>query len=91
MHKVYKPGEEPADYNFEEMCPHCDEQIPVVIDDGCFEYKTTCPVCGKPLMLCGLCRMDYMDGFPLAGYRNCGQNCWEDLARREGEEKRNQY
>lgn len=61
MHKVYKPGECPADYNYEEGCPYCDEAIPVVIDNECFDYRATCPVCGKPLMLCTLCRWDAED------------------------------
>ena len=58
MHKVFKPDEAPEDYNFEEYCPHCDECIPVIIDDKCFSYEMKCPVCGKTLMLCTLCQMD---------------------------------
>lgn len=61
MHKVYKPSECPKDYNYEETCPHCDDAIPVVIDDDCFNYTTICPVCGKPMMLCTLCRWDAED------------------------------
>lgn len=81
MHKVYKPDKTPKKYNYGETCPHCDEVIPVVIDDGCFHYKATCPVCGKTLMLCVLCSWDYQDGETLMGYRECGQNCWIDLER----------
>lgn len=83
MHKAYKPGEYPKDYNYEEMCPHCDEQIAVVIDNNCFNYHMTCPACGKPLMLCNLCRWDYTDGELLTGYNKCGQNCHKDLERHE--------
>ena len=79
MHKLYKPGNAPDGYNYEERCPHCDEAIPVVIDNDCFDYRATCPVCGKPMMLCGLCRMDVTDGFPLTGYNACGQKCYADL------------
>lgn len=83
MHKVYKPSECPNDYNYEETCPHCDNDIPVVIDNDCFDYHTVCPICGKPMMLCGLCRMDVTDGFPLTGYYACGQKCYEDLLKED--------
>lgn len=73
MHKVYRPDECPKEYNYEEYCPHCDEMIPVVIDDGCFEYATTCPVCGKRLMLCTLCHWDYTDD--LSDHYAHGCNC----------------
>ena len=59
MHKAYKPGEAPKDYNFEEMCPHCDEFIPIVIDDDdATSYEVICPVCGEKMMLCTLCHWD---------------------------------
>ncbi len=62
MHKVYKPGEAPAGYNFEEYCPRCDQYIPVVVDDDEFTgYDQVCPVCGKRLMLCTLCHDDNGD------------------------------
>ena len=85
MHKVFKPSECPEGYDFEETCPHCDNTIPVVIDNDCFDYHTTCPVCGKTLMLCGLCRMDVTGGYPLTGYHECGQMCYEDLIKRTQE------
>lgn len=87
MHKVYKPGEYPKEHNYEEICPYCDEPIAVVVEDYCYDYDATCPVCGKPLMLCTLCRWDYVDGCPLTGYKKCGQNCYEDLARPEEAEE----
>lgn len=62
MHKAYKPGKCPSEYNYEETCPHCDSPIPIVIDNGCFEYMMSCPVCGNRLMLCTLCRWDQEDG-----------------------------
>lgn len=62
MHKAYKPDECPKEYNYEETCSHCDTAVPIVIDNECFEYKMACPVCGKPLMLCTLCRWDREDG-----------------------------
>lgn len=65
MHKAYKPGEAPEHYNFEEYCPHCNNEIPIVIDDAVFRYKMTCPVCGEKLMLCTLCHWDNSDaGLP---------------------------
>ena len=61
MHKVFNPDSPPDDYNFEEGCPHCDSMIPVLLDDECYEYEVTCPVCGKPMMLCTLCMWDQAD------------------------------
>lgn len=59
MHSVYKPGKAPNGYNFEEYCPHCDNCIPVVVDDKDFvHYEFKCPVCGNRLMLCKLCHDD---------------------------------
>ena len=56
MHAVYKPGEAPEGYDQEEYCPHCDNAIPVVLDQQDFDYyEFTCPVCGNRLMLCTLC------------------------------------
>lgn len=61
MHRVFKPEEAPKDYNFEEICPHCDTPLPVVIDeDEEVEYEVTCPVCGNRIMLCTLCTWDGM-------------------------------
>lgn len=62
MHKAYKPDEAPEKYNLEETCSFCDTAIPIVIDDNCYEYTLTCPVCGKRLCLCTLCRWDQEDG-----------------------------
>ena len=73
MHKVYIPGEAPDDYDYEETCPHCDNTIPVVIDNACFNYEATCPVCGGRLMLCTLCEWDYDDG--LSDHYAHGCNC----------------
>ena len=71
MHKAFKPGTEPKGYNFEEMCPHCDTFIPVVVDnDEAIEYEVVCPVCGKPMMLCTLCHWDQQEE---EGY--CGDRC----------------
>lgn len=62
MHKAYKPGMEPSDYNFEEYCPHCDSSIPVKVDnDEAIRYDLICPVCGKQLMLCTLCMWDQQE------------------------------
>lgn len=59
MHKVFKPGETPKDYNFEEMCPECGNYIPVLVDnDEAICYQVSCPVCGYEMMLCTLCRWD---------------------------------
>ncbi len=62
MHKAYKPSDAPEGYNFEEYCPHCDNSIPIVIDnDETARYDLSCPVCGKPLMLCTLCMWDQQE------------------------------
>lgn len=59
MHKAYKPNEAPENYDYEETCPDCEASIPILIDDNCnHQYKVTCPVCGKPMMLCGQCMWD---------------------------------
>lgn len=56
MHTVIKP---PTDkyYDYTEYCPHCDNEIPVVIDYNLQNprYERKCPICGKRLMLCTLC------------------------------------
>ena len=72
--------ESETDYNFEEMCPHCDEWIPIVIDDADMEtYSVTCPHCGRKMMLCTLCHWDAND----AGYNElCDwcekRGCWRE-------------
>ena len=71
MHKLFKPGTEPTNYNFEETCPHCDSAIPVIIDDSCFEYQFNCPVCGEKMMLCTLCAWDFEDDHPTAPKGQC--------------------
>lgn len=71
MHKLFKPGNAPENYNFEEWCPHCDSPIPVIIDDSCFEYAVTCPVCDRQMMLCTLCRWDFEDDHPTAPKGQC--------------------
>lgn len=59
MHQVFHPDDCPKEYDFEEYCPHCDTMIPAVIDQKEWQrYETVCPVCGKRLMLCVLCRED---------------------------------
>lgn len=59
MHKVYFPGNFPTNYDIEEYCPHCDNYIPVMIDQQDFQnYESKCPVCGERLMLCTLCHDD---------------------------------
>ena len=55
MHKIFKPSDRLEDYNFEETCPHCDSACPVIIDDSCYKYQVSCPVCGEKIMLCTLC------------------------------------
>lgn len=68
MHKAYK--EVPKDYNFEEMCPHCGEYIPIVIDDDdTTNYEIICPVCGEKMMLCTLCHWDQQDEEDYCGDR----------------------
>ena len=70
MHKAYKPGESPKDYNFEEMCPHCDAFIPIVVDnDEAICYEVICPVCGERMMLCTLCHWDQQDEEDYSGNR----------------------
>lgn len=72
MHKAYKFGEEPKDYNFEEMCPHCGEYIPIVIDDDeTICYEVICPVCGERMMLCTLCLWDQRDAEGYCGDDRC--------------------
>lgn len=64
MHKALY--NEDGEYNFEEECPFCGEYIPVLIDEMDFNhYDIICPVCGKRMMLCTLCRWDQEleDGF----------------------------
>lgn len=58
MHRLFRPDQAPEDYNFEEACPHCDSMIPVLLDDDCFDYEATCPVCGKQMKLCTICMWD---------------------------------
>ena len=60
MHKLYKEVGKGFDYNYEEECPYCEEEIAVVIDDeDITHYTVKCPFCGEEIMLCGLCRMDF--------------------------------
>lgn len=58
MIKTYAPGTPSGD--IEEYCPHCDSCIGVsaVEGDG---YETTCPICGKRLMMCTFCHDDFGD------------------------------
>ena len=57
MHKAL--WNEDGCYHFEEQCPHCDNSIPIVIDDNDFaNYEIECPACHKMMMLCTLCRWD---------------------------------
>lgn len=62
-HKVYGTNDiEPPDYNFSEICPHCDGEIAVKLEDGNYrDYTVICPDCGKEMMLCTLCHWDYGD------------------------------
>ena len=78
MHKVFKPGEAPKDYNYEEPCPHCGEAIPVLVDnDESICYEVTCPVCGEKIMLCTLC---HWDGEEIENCPSCDwspeNGCW---------------
>lgn len=58
MHKVFIP----SDYDMEEVCPHCNAAVAVLIDQDDYEhYQVVCPSCGKEMMLCGLCRDDQME------------------------------
>ena len=72
--------EQETDYNFDEPCPHCDEYVPIVIDDADTEtYSVICPNCGRKMMLCVLCHWDADD----AGYdEGCDWNpvrgCWRE-------------
>lgn len=55
MHKAL--WNEDGNYHFEEQCPHCDNSIPIEIDDNDFNhYEIECPACHKMMMLCTLCR-----------------------------------
>lgn len=58
MIKTYAPGTSGGD--IEEYCPHCDSSIGVCAEEG-DGYETTCPVCGKRLMLCTYCHDDFGD------------------------------
>lgn len=61
MHIAVASGE---DYNFEEYCSDCDTTIPVRIDNNEHScYEIICPSCGKKVMLCTLCKWDYLDTF----------------------------
>lgn len=70
-HRVYKPDEAPNGYSFEEYCPNCDNCIPVEVDEGDHNYETTCPICGKKLMLCTLCHDDHGDECDWTEKRGC--------------------
>lgn len=61
--KVFKPGEAPENYSFEEYCPWCESMIPVIWGDSPEkeQYQFTCPECGHKLMICSACAYD--DGF----------------------------
>lgn len=60
MHKLYRMGDEPKDYDFAEYCPHCESFTAVVIDQEDKEhYEFKCPHCGERLMLCTLCQLDH--------------------------------
>lgn len=62
MHKTL--WNEDGVYNFEEQCPHCDNSIPIQIDESeTARYQVKCPACGEMMMLCTLCKWDYMDVF----------------------------
>ena len=51
--------EQESAYNFEETCPECGAEVPIVIDDDDMEtYSVICPNCGRKMMLCLLCRWD---------------------------------
>ena len=72
---TYKPGEvKPDDYDFEEYCPHCDSFIPVRTYST-DEYETVCPVCGKRLMLCTLCRDVFGDTCDWNDKNDCKCHC----------------
>lgn len=58
MHKVYKPNNNKAEYDFAEMCPVCASYILVQIDYNSKKYSKRCPVCGYDMMLCTLCKWD---------------------------------
>lgn len=38
-----------------EVCPHCEAEVTVVWDVEKQGYQTTCPNCGKKIMLCDAC------------------------------------
>ena len=56
-HIIYDPRKPITEhYDIEEYCAHCDDYIPVTIDENCLDcLETTCPVCGHTLMLCSSC------------------------------------
>ena len=59
MHKAYHPDHRPEFFDYDETCPNCEREIPIVVDDEEFRnYEVICPVCGKPLLLCGQCNWD---------------------------------
>lgn len=72
MIKTYAPGTLGGD--IEEYCPHCDNCIGVSAEEE-DSYETTCPVCGKQLMLCTYCHDDFGD--------NCNWNDnWDERCSR---------
>ena len=44
--------EQETDYNFDEYCPRCETDVPIVIDNDDYKtYAVTCPTCGRKTML----------------------------------------
>lgn len=59
MARIAKENEQ---WNFAEVCPHCENEIGIVCDKPYkdeFDYELVCPVCGKQLMLCTMCQDHY--------------------------------
>lgn len=46
---------EDEDYEVEEVCPNCDEEVCMVWNPVRHGFQTICPNCGGRLMLCDLC------------------------------------
>lgn len=86
MARVARFGEK---YDFEELCPNCDEWIEIKYDRPAkrdFKYEIICPCCGEKMMLCTMCHDDYGDICDWNEENGCrisrgefpGKRIWED-------------
>lgn len=55
MHRAILPGELDNIVDYYELCLHCNEEVPIVLDAGDCGYAVTCPFCGAEMMLRTLC------------------------------------